>query len=349
VPYSLANLLPPFIAFALTYALCTLLYKTRLADFFSDATGGKKLHKNPVPASGGIALVLGIFGASAWFYPDFLLSEKWLFSGLAGIFILGLIDDLKPLGWLPKLIAQLLVISAIVVLAGVHLETVLFEDRFMLMPYWLSVLSSIGILTFGTNAFNFIDGSDGLAALVALTAILGMLFFQIPFFNPFLFIVVAAVFAFRMLNKEPAKIFMGDSGSLVLGLLCSILLIKFIEADLSTTNYWLETYSQRLPIAIALFWYPIFDTLRVFLLRLKAGESLFERDKRHSYSVLLRLGYRPAFIALLVFMATLIQVLGVVYLVPVTGIYVYFVLQLALWFGFHVYLRTLVKQFKKGK
>ena len=127
----------------------------------------------------------------------------------------------------------------------------------------------------------------------------------------------------------------------------TILLIKFIEADLSTTNYWLETYSQRLPIAIALFWYPIFDTLRVFLLRLKAGESLFERDKRHSYSILLRLGYRPAFIALLVFMGTLIQVLGVVYLVPVTGIYVYFVLQLALWFGFHAYLRTLVKQFKK--
>ncbi|PHR97835.1 MAG: hypothetical protein COA80_06635 [Leeuwenhoekiella sp.] len=349
MPYSLANLLPPFIALLLTYGLCMLLYKTRLADLFSDAGGGKKLHKKAVPASGGIAIVLGIFGASAWFYPEFLMAEKWLFLGLTGIFSLGLIDDLKQLGWLPKLIAQLLLIGFVVAVGDVRLETVLFEDRFLLMPYALSVILSIGILTFGTNAFNFIDGSDGLAALVALTAILGMLFFQIPFFNPFLFVVVAAVFGFRMLNKEPAKIFMGDSGSLFLGLLCSVLLIKFIEADLSTTNYWLETYSQRLPVAIALFWFPVFDTLRVFSLRLRAGKSLFERDKLHSYSLLLRLGYRPAFIALLVFLATLIQVLGAVYLVPVTGIYLYFVLQAILWFGFHFYLRLLVKQFKEEK
>ena len=347
--YLLTQLLPAFIAFVLTYGLCMVLYKTPLARFFSDVTGAKKIHKQTVPASGGIALVLGIFSASVFFYLDFLLSEKWLFLGVLAMFILGLIDDLKPLGWLPKLMGQLLVISFVVLVADVRLETVLLEDRFMLLPYALSVVLSIGILTFGTNAFNFIDGSDGLAALVGLTVIFGVLVFQIPFFNPFLVVVAAAIFAFRMHNKEPARLFMGDNGSLFLGLLCSVLLIKFVEADLATSNFWLQTYSQRLPIAIALFWFPIFDTLRVFSIRLQAGKSLFERDKLHSYSLLLRMGYRPASIAFLVFIATGVQILGVIYLEPITGIYVYFGLLIALWLGFHTYLRIRVNQFKKQR
>ena len=336
---------PVLSVFILTYLLVLLFTKTGLGVYFTDAAGGKKLHHTPVPAIGGIAIFIGVVLTTAFFYPQFLTSESYFLIGLTLMFLLGVTDDFRPLGWKLKLILQVFIIVFTVIYADLRLETVMLNDRVFLMDYTFSVILSVLLLVAGTNAFNFIDGIDGLASLVFLTCIFGVLWFLTPFFNPFLYVVCASVFAFRLLNNAPAQIFLGDAGSLVLGFLCSMMLIVFCEADLSTTNFRLETYAQRLPVAIALFWYPIFDTLRVFAVRLMAGKSLFERDKRHSYSLLTRFGMGARSIGLLVFSFTLIQVFAAVYLVPLLGLIGFFSIQFLVWLGIHYYLHRLSNQY----
>ncbi|MGO4911649.1 glycosyltransferase family 4 protein [Leeuwenhoekiella sp. W20_SRS_FM14] len=340
--------LPALLAFALTFALGKLLCKPVFARYFIVETGGKKLHKTAVPASGGIALFFGIFCTALAFEGDYLIrNHLYLILGVSALFVLGLVDDLKSLGWLPKLIFQVLIISIVVVCADLRLQSVLLEHSFFQIPYYASVILSILLLTFLTNAFNFIDGIDGLATTVALLFILGLLYFQIPFSSVFLMCVGAALFGFRRINKEPAAIFMGDSGSLFLGFLCAAFLITFIEADLSVSNIRLNSYQQRLPVVIALFWYPIFDTLRVLVLRVISGVSIFKRDKLHSYSLLLRLGYGHRQIVILVVMLTLVQVVGVLFIEPKIGLAVFFIVQVVFWLVLNLFLDNLIKRFKR--
>lgn len=345
----LSPYIPVLSAFILTYILVILFSKTGLASYFTDAVGGKKMHHTPVSAIGGIAVYTAVLMTTAFFFPQFLLNERYFFIGLSLMFLVGVADDFRPMGWKLKLIFQILIITFTVIYADIRLETVMLNDRVFLMDYTFSVILSTLLLIAGTNAFNFIDGIDGLASLVFLTCIFGTLWFLTPFFNPFLYVVCASVFAFRLLNNAPARIFLGDSGSLVLGFLGSMMLIVFCEADLSTTNFRLETYAQRLPVAIALFWYPIFDTLRVFVVRLMAGKSLFERDKRHSYSLLTRFGMKARAIGLLVFSFTLIQVFAAVYLVPLLGLTGFFIIQFLLWIGIHYYLHRLSIQYRTSR
>ena len=131
------------------------------------------------------------------------------------------------------------------------------------------------------------------------------------------------------------------------------MLVIFCQADLAIGNYRLDSYAARLPLVVALFWFPVFDTFRVFILRLRAGVSLFERDKRHSYSLLLRMGFSAHSIGLLVFAATLLQVAGVAWLLPITGLWVFLIIQLALWlalhFGLHLQVVGYIQKIKNGR
>ena len=343
-------LIPALFAFALTFALGRLLCTSFLVNYFRDNTGGKKLHLKAVPASGGIALFLGILGTALIFEGNYLIRNHFYFIlALTGMFLLGLLDDLKPLGWLTKLVFQLVIVSFVVVFADLRLQSILLEHSFYQIPYSISIILSILILTFLTNAFNFIDGIDGLATTVALLFTLGILYFQIPFSSVFIMCLGASLFAFRRLNKEPAALFMGDSGSLFLGFLLASLLIIFIEADLTIANTRLYSYQQRLPIIIALFWYPVFDTIRVLCVRLVNGKSIFERDKLHSYSLLLRVGYSHTQVVGIVVILTFIQVGMVYFLEPLIGLACFFILLIAFWTGIHFYLGYLVKNFKTGK
>ena len=349
VPQLLLYFLPPLFAFILTFAVARLLCMPRFAKYFNDKTGGKKLHIKATPASGGIAVFTGLFTAALIFDGSYLVQNYiFILLGFVAMFLLGLVDDLHPLGWRSKLMLQFAIISFIVLMGDLRLESVMLEHSFYRMPYYLSTGISILLILFLTNAFNFIDGVDGLATTVALLFFLGLLFFQTPFSGVFLMCGAAALFAFRRFNIEPAQLFMGDSGSLFLGLMCAVFCILFLEADLSTANVRLQSYQQRLPVMTTLFWYPVFDTVRVLFLRLYKRKSLFKRDKRHSYSVLLRVGYTHTQIVTLVFVLTGIQLAGVLLLEPVIGLLIFLILQILLWIGLHVYLNFQIKNFKKN-
>lgn len=340
--------LPALIAFAATYGIGKILLKPAFARYFIEEPGGNKLHRNPVPASGGIALFIGIL-FTALLFEGSLLFQNYFYILLAFVllFLLGLIDDLKPLGWMVKLGAQLILIIGVVLLADLRIESVLLDYSFFKIPYTSSVFLSICVLIFFINAFNFIDGIDGLATTVALLFILGLMYFRIPFSPIFLMCTGAGLFAFRRLNKSPAKIFMGDSGSLSIGFLCATLFILFCEGDVHVSSTNLYTDQLRLPIALTLFWYPIFDTLRVLIIRLSSGKSLFKRDKKHSYSLLLRVGYSHNQIVIVVVVLTICQLAICLLVAPRVGLIYYFMFQVVIWLGLHGMLLYIVQNHKK--
>ena len=343
-------ILPAVVAFLTSFMVGRLLCTQKLAAYFIDSVGGKKLHQNAVPASGGIALVLGVMIPVLIFDRELIYGTYFYFLiGATGLFLLGLIDDLKPLGWLLKLVLQIAIITAVVVLGDLRLESVLLEHDFIRLPYVLSVILSVVLITFLTNAFNFIDGVDGLATAVALVFILGLLYFQTPFSGVFLMCMAAALFGFRQLNREPAALFMGDSGSLFIGFSCACLAIFFLEADLSINNTQLDSFQQRLPILLALFWFPIADTIRVLVLRLSRKQALFKRDKLHSYSSLIRLGYGHSRIVTIVVVMTLLNVFGAWYLEPLLGVLFFLLIQVAFSIVLHFYLNNLIKNFTNSK
>ena len=161
------------------------------------------------------------------------------------------------------------------------------------LPVVVSVLLSIFTILVIINAFNLIDGINGLSgsigALIALT--LGSWFLQIDRIDLAIvaFALTGSTIAFLKYNVTPAKIFMGDTGSLLLGLVCSILAIEFIESHKYLTD---SPYAfQAAPsVAVGILILPLFDTLRVFTIRALSGRSPFSPDRNHIHHLLIDSG-----------------------------------------------------------
>ena len=162
------------------------------------------------------------------------------------------------------------------------------------LPEWIYIIISLLTILVITNAFNLIDGINGLAgsigALIAATmGIWFMLVGRIEF-AIVAFAMVGAVIAFLKYNYTPAKIFMGDTGALLIGLVCSILVIEFIEY-----NYKLEAsnpfkFDSAPVVAIGIMVLPLYDTVRVFFTRIFRGQSPLHPDRRHIHHLLIDLG-----------------------------------------------------------
>jgi UDP-N-acetylmuramyl pentapeptide phosphotransferase/UDP-N-acetylglucosamine-1-phosphate transferase len=204
------------------------------------------------------------------------------------------LDDVLPLSPVKKFAGQVLVSIILAYKSNIRLTS--FYGAFgvaelpELTGFVLSVVAIVGII----NAFNLIDGINGLAGSVGLLAcvVWGYWFWEVEA-SAMATIAVSlagAIVAFLKYNFTPARIFMGDTGSLLIGTVCSILAIKFIE-----TNYQLPTesalrFDAAPAIAVAVLILPIYDTLRVFVRRVFHGRSPFSPDKTHIHHLLLDLG-----------------------------------------------------------
>ena len=144
-----------------------------------------------------------------------------------------------------------------------------------------------------TNSFNLIDGVDGLAGTLGLLTmvIFGVYFFMIDMhaYTLLSFAMAGSLVAFLIFNNNPAKIFMGDSGSLMLGMFNAILVIKFINlASLSTVSFPIVS---AVAVGFAILFVPLLDTLRVFSIRIFCGRSPFSPDRNHFHHLLLDKGF----------------------------------------------------------
>lgn len=260
-----------------------------------DEPGGRKIHSNATPSMGGIVIVLSILITSlVWLNHSDLFEIRYMLASLALMFFVGLRDDLVVLSPIQKLLGQFVASLLVVVMADIRISGLYGFLGIYELPILLSYLLSIIVLIALTNSFNLIDGLDGLAGTMSLLTFvfLGWWFHSIGFesYGLYSLIVGASVLSFLIFNWYPAKIFMGDTGSLSLGFVLAVLTILFIDSNgkLPETSPW--KFNAPIASGIAIMIVPIYDTIRVFARRIRRRKSPFLPDKSHVHHFLARTG-----------------------------------------------------------
>lgn len=279
------------ISFLITFITIPIVIKMVHKFGLLDLPDDRKSHKAPVPTMGGIGIYVGIL-VSVLLNITLTTQVISLLISVTIMFITGIIDDMMNLKASLKLMIQLIV-SFILVYSGFNI-TGLFgflgiQSIPLMVQYPLSIISIVGIM----NAFNLIDGIDSLAASLGLLicSVFSWLFFMANEI-PYLYLsvsVAAALLAFLKYNYNPARIFMGDTGSLLLGTMISILTIHYL-ALIEQKSASDLTPVQSPALIVALIAIPVFDTLRVFTMRLLKGNSPFKADRTHIHHILIDKG-----------------------------------------------------------
>jgi UDP-GlcNAc:undecaprenyl-phosphate/decaprenyl-phosphate GlcNAc-1-phosphate transferase len=260
-----------------------------------ESPGKRKVHATHTPSMGGVAIFLGFVFAILLWWPEYLLAEYRLFIGAVILmFVIGLKDDIIPLKPWQKLVSQFIPITIILFNSNGIIDTLYGFLGVGSLSIWLSVpITFITILVI-VNSINLIDGADGLASTICLTSILLLSGWFFLAGSENLVIVswsfAGAVLGFLIYNWKPAKIFMGDTGALVIGLVLAFLIIQFLNINYSLPEH--HTYKLNgISVALCLLFIPLFDTLRVFTIRVVNGKSPFKADKNHIHHIFMRLGY----------------------------------------------------------
>jgi UDP-GlcNAc:undecaprenyl-phosphate/decaprenyl-phosphate GlcNAc-1-phosphate transferase len=257
-----------------------------------DIPDSRKQHKIPTPTLGGIAIVAGMLVAMLlWF--RFSISDIAIVSFLFCIIILlgmGIMDDLRDLPARYKFIIEI-ALASLIAFSGIRITG--FNGLFgvyelsLSAQYTFTVLALVGI----TNAFNLIDGIDGLAGGISFMSLVTLgLFLHLQGDGNIALIafsLAGGILAFLYFNLNPARIFMGDTGSLVIGFVIATLCIRLIQiTPVNGTGF-----TSAAPVfVLGLVLIPVFDTLRVFAVRIWKGRSPFMADRTHIHHLLTNAG-----------------------------------------------------------
>lgn len=261
-----------------------------------DKPGGRKIHTDFTPSMGGIAIFMGVMIALIIWMPLAGLQRfKFLYGALGIMFIVGVRDDLVPVRPMVKLAAQVLAACMVIFLMDIKLNSFYGLLSIEEVPYLISFLLTLFTLIVITNSYNLIDGLDGLASSIGIIAFFffGIYFFLVgqTYYSMVSFAFIGALIAFLNFNWEPSRIFMGDTGALLIGFALAVITVKFIDYN----NYLPQETSFKLKssvaVGISVIIIPLFDTLRVFISRAMKKKSPFSPDKTHLHHILMRLGF----------------------------------------------------------
>jgi UDP-N-acetylmuramyl pentapeptide phosphotransferase/UDP-N-acetylglucosamine-1-phosphate transferase len=276
-----------------------------------DKPNERKVHKVPISRLGGLGIVAGTLVTSPlWFvYGDhyFLLH---LLTGIVILMVIGIVDDLKELTPKVKFLGQI-VAALFLAHAGVLIDNLFGIFGIHELPVIIQYLLTIFIVAGIINAFNLIDGIDGLAGGLALIDMTG--FFIVFFVSGELgvaFIAAStggALLAFLKYNYSPAKIFMGDTGSMILGYLLGAAGIVTLVISRGQHSHF--QYSEAAIIVFSIFLLPVYDTLRVFTGRVINKKSPFSPDKTHIHHLLMQTGFNHPRSAKILYVANMVIIL----------------------------------------
>jgi len=209
------------------------------------------------------------------------------------IFLIGAKDDILPMSASRKMMGQFFAAVILVFKANIKLTSFYGIFGIYELPVFMSIIISVFTIIVIINAFNLIDGINGLSGGIGvlISFVLGTWFFMVDSMGLAIiaFAMMGALFAFLRYNITPARIFMGDTGSLLLGLVCSILIIQFIEMHkvIGDSPY---RFAAAPAAAIGILILPLFDTFRVFTTRILKGNSPFLPDRNHIHHLLIDTG-----------------------------------------------------------
>jgi UDP-GlcNAc:undecaprenyl-phosphate GlcNAc-1-phosphate transferase len=278
-----------------TFAIPSILHVARFRHLYDDLGHFRKTHDHGIPRLGGVAIFVGFTITSLLFcMTDKTLPINYLLTACIILFAMGLKDDLSGVNSNTKFLIQFVVCAILVLLGNIRLTSMFGVFGIYELPYLVSIILSILIILIVINAFNLIDGIDGLAATTGIFAnsAFAALFIYVHQYElaAVSFAMVGAIVGFLRFNITPAKIFMGDTGSLLIGLISAVMAIKFMEVSKFSTGKFPEIYAAP-TLAFAILIGPIFDTVRVFIIRIANGVSPFAADRNHTHHRMLRLGF----------------------------------------------------------
>ncbi|HJU46131.1 MAG TPA: MraY family glycosyltransferase [Chitinophagaceae bacterium] len=260
-----------------------------------DVPDERKVHAGPIPSLGGLGIFAGFIIAALVTIPFVQAAEFQYFMAAAFvIFFLGLKDDILIISPIKKFIGQVLAAFLIIYKGGVQIKSMHGFLGMQELPEMFSLLLTYFAVIVIINSFNLIDGVDGLAGSLGLmaTTVLGFYFMKIGAapYAILAFSLAGSLLAFLIFNFHPAKIFMGDTGSLLIGLITSILVIKFINIASSPEAGGVPLEASP-AIGFVLLMIPLLDTLRVFAIRIFNRRSPFSPDRNHVHHLLLDRGF----------------------------------------------------------
>lgn len=296
-------------AFLVTLTLMPVIIKIFRSIDLLDRPDKRKIHSISTPSLGGIGIFTGILFALliSVSFAD-LATQKYFISGTLLIFLLGVRDDLSSLLARHKLVVQVFSAFLVVFLGEIKIEGLNGLFGVNNFPWVFDEIFTVFVVVVMTNAFNLIDGIDGLAGSIALTisGFLGWAAFQSGQYidATFAFAITGATLGFLLYNWYPSKVFMGDTGSMVFGFMLTILMVKFL-----TTPVPPSVILSPVATSLALFVLPVYDTLRVIFIRLFNGKPPLAPDRNHIHHVLLKLGLNHAQSTIILVVYNIIMIL----------------------------------------
>lgn len=315
-----------------------------------DIPDERKLHKHAIPRLGGVsffptitfsmAFVMGIrylagFGISSMMSEHVVPEYLFLICGLTLLYLIGIADDLVGVRYKKKLVVQI-VAASFFPLSGIYINN--FYGLFGLyeIPLFVGIPFTMLLVVFITNAINLIDGIDGLASSLSSIALIafGFLFYaqKMSIYSMLSFAVVGVLLPFFYYNvfgraEKSTKIFMGDTGSLTLGYILSFLAVKYAMSNPEITAFT----NGAIVIAFAVLIVPMFDVIRVVLLRIRKHLHIFHPDRNHIHHKFLAMGIGHR--------KTMLGILGIacffavsnILLIPYVNINILFIGDIVVW------------------
>lgn len=302
----------------------SLIKVAELKNLNDEPDKERKLHRRKVPTIGGIIIFAAmLFSLSLWLSITFtnnIFDCRDRFADFSMIvttslvlFFVGVKDDIIGTAPIKKLIAHLLVAMVIVLMADIRIKSFHGILGIYEIPQWASIFLSVFTIIVIINAFNLIDGVDGLAAgigfIASVTFGLWFSFAKEAVMAILSFSLAGSLLGFLYYNFSPAKIFMGDSGSLTIGLIMSILSLRMIDFHSLPMISPLSDVCHPL-FAVAILVYPLTDTLRIFIYRALKGQSPFSADRNHIHHRLQDIGYSHRQTSTILYLINLLMIVS---------------------------------------
>lgn len=286
------------LAFVLGLSLVSILIPSLIrvskAKQLYDTPNERKVTKEIVPSVGGVAIFIAFLLGTIIAINDYSFRElKYLIAAVISLFFLGLKDDLVDLSAKKKLLVQVVVSTMLIIPGGIRFTDLHGIFGLYSIDYALSFVVTLLVMIFIINALNLIDGIDGLASSIGIMAafVFGSWFLLAghPEYGIMCFSLAGSLSGFFFFNVfgKKYKIFMGDSGSLVLGVVLVVVVIKFTENNI--VNDALFHVNASPAVAMSILIVPVIDTLRVIFIRLYGKKSPFEADMSHIHHACLKL------------------------------------------------------------
>jgi UDP-N-acetylmuramyl pentapeptide phosphotransferase/UDP-N-acetylglucosamine-1-phosphate transferase len=324
------------ISFTITFLAIPVIINVAEMKKLFDVPDARKIHQVAITPLGGIGIFAGfVFGCLLTVNFKFSAEFQYFVAATLVIFFLGLKDDILVISPIKKFIGQVLAAFLIIYYGRIQIRSMHGFFGIHELPEMFSLLISYFSVIVIINSFNLIDGVDGLAGTLGLTssALFGIYFLSkgmAPYYT-LAFSLCGSLLAFLIFNFQPAKIFMGDTGSLLIGTVNAILALKFIDPG---SGPEFSTPLEASPaIGFTILMIPLLDTLRVFAIRIFKRRSPFSPDRNHIHHLLLDRGLSHRTITLLL-VAVNVSMVVFVYMARSLGTTLLIFSVIALFFAF---------------